>query len=116
MTSYENELKQVLLTIITNSKDAFITSNQNNKHIIIDCEFVRNNFTIFISDNAGGIDETIIDRVFEPYFTTKNKSEGTGLGLYIAKQIIENSIHGELKVKNIKDGVTFMIVLKELDE
>ena len=62
-------------------------------------------------DNAGGIDEKIINKIFDPYFTTKHKTQGTGLGLYIANMIIK-SIGGHMNVSNTKDGVRFKIIVE----
>ena len=64
-----------------------------------------------IKDNAGGIDKENIEKVFDPYFTTKYKSQGTGLGLFMSKMIIEKSLEGELSHENVDDGSTFKIKL-----
>ena len=105
---YANEFSQVVLNIISNAKDVFLERNiQNPKieiHIYKDQEYVY----CKINDNAGGIEEEYIHRVFEPYFTTKD-SIGTGIGLYIAQEIIQKHMKGSLKVNNIRDGASFMI-------
>ena len=64
---------------------------------------------IKISDNAGGVADDIMDKIFEPYFTTKFKSKGIGIGLYMAKIIIEKNMNGRLSVKNTKEGAEFTI-------
>ena len=66
---------------------------------------------INIKDDGGGISKEVINKVFDPYFTTKNQTQGTGLGLYMSKQIIENSMCGSLSVKNTKEGAEFRISL-----
>ena len=110
--TYKNELQQVLLVILNNAKDILISKNIKNRKINISTRCDNNN-TIYIEvcDNAGGIEEKLLDRVFEPYFTTKRKTQGTGLGLYIAKTIIEDSMDGFLKVKNNNHGACFTITL-----
>ena len=107
--SYENELKQVLLNLITNSEDALEENKIEQKEITICIEDSR----LKIADNAGGIDEKILPNIFDPYFSTKMKKDGTGLGLYMSKVIVEDHCKGELKVQNIQNGVAFEIVLGE---
>ena len=108
---FESELSQVLLNILTNSKDAFLEKKIENPHIIIRTKRIQTHMKILISDNAGGISESIINKIFEPYFTTKDSYNGTGLGLYMSKIIIEQNMQGELKVKNIPQGVEFIIYI-----
>ena len=99
---YKNEFIQAIMNIIANARDAFLTNNikEENKLIIIDLK--RNGSTVLLSiqDNAGGISEDIISKIFEPYFTTKHKSRGTGIGLYMTHQIITEHLEGEINVKN----------------
>ena len=99
----ENEFKQVLMNILNNAKDALVQNDEiKNKYIFIDINFDENDVIIDICDNAGGIDEDIIEKVFEPYFTTKHKSIGTGIGLYMAEEIITKHMNGALFVCNKK--------------
>jgi len=98
--SLENEIIQVLINILNNSKDALGNLTSNEKHIFIKIRDLDDKIKIEIYDNAGGIDTKIIDRVFEPYFTTKHKSQGTGIGLYMSKEIINNLLKGEITVNN----------------
>ncbi len=101
----KSEFQQVILNIISNAKDALIEKEIQDAKINITLK----NKTISISDNGGGIEEDIINRIFEPYFTTKEQGKGTGMGLYMSKIIIENNMQAQLEVKNIKDGVEFSI-------
>ena len=105
---HRSEFQQVILNIISNSKDAFISNNIKDPKIDITLD--KN--TIFIQDNAGGIQDEIIDRVFEPYFTTKEQGEGTGMGLYMSKMIIEQNMQGNINIKNKIDGSEVSIKLK----
>jgi len=118
----ENELIQALLNIINNAKDALVENNElKEKYIFISQKEDNNQIIIKIKDNAGGINEEIIDKIFEPYFTTKFKSQGTGIGLYMSQIIIVNHMNGELnatnKVFEYKNksykGAEFTIVLKK---
>ena len=108
---YESELSQVLLNILVNSKDAFLENNIENPLISVYVKKIETHVRIVISDNAGGISKSIINKIFEPYFTTKTSYNGTGLGLYMSKIIIEDNMLGELKVKNIDNGVQFLIYI-----
>ncbi len=102
------EYIQTIISILNNAKDAFISTKHENPEIVICIDEM-----IIIEDNAGGIDEDIIDRIFEPYFTTKHKDKGTGTGLYMAKMIIEHSMNGKLSVENTKNGCRFKIKVYE---
>ena len=109
---YENEFKQVLLNIINNAKNKIVDKNLPiNKKGKIDINIQRcaNYNTIEIIDDAGSIDEKIINSIFEPYFTTKE--DGTGLGLYMAKIIIEDKMRGMISVRNEENSVVFTIKL-----
>ncbi|GGD48658.1 hypothetical protein GCM10012288_23510 [Malaciobacter pacificus] len=100
---YKNELLQVLINILKNSKEALVeNSNLLNKYIFITVENNQNKVTIKIKDNAGGVSKENLNKVFDAYFTTKEKSGGTGIGLYICKQIIETSMKGEILVSNVE--------------
>ncbi|WP_455756337.1 sensor histidine kinase [Sulfurimonas sp.] len=111
----ENEFKQVILILLNNSKDAtkmMIDKKRiehGNINISINC---KDDYGIIeVKDNGGGIENNILDDIFNPYFTTKGNSNGTGIGLYIAKNIIKNRMNGELGVKNIEFGCCFTIKL-----
>jgi signal transduction histidine kinase len=100
--SYERELLQVLLNIISNSKDAILENSIENGLIFIEIYKNENNVIIEIKDNAKGINENIKERIFEPYFTTKNKAQGTGIGLYMSQEIITKHMNGTIEVDNIQ--------------
>ncbi|MBF0344525.1 MAG: PAS domain S-box protein [Nitrospirae bacterium] len=113
--SYQSEFEHVLLNLINNSKDAII-EKRNRKLIddgLINLDFYKNDdkITIKISDNGTGIPIEIMDRIFEPYFTTKELNKGTGVGLYMSKTIIEENIGGRLYAENIENGASFIIEL-----
>ena len=108
---YESELSQVLLNILTNAKDAFIENNTEYPIIEIKTKKVQTHIKIIISDNAGGISKSIINKIFDPYFTTKTSCNGTGLGLYMNKIIVEENMQGQISVKNLKSGVQFTIFI-----
>jgi len=96
--SYKSELIQALLIIINNAIDA------NSSIITIKSHVINSNLVISIIDNGSGISNEIIDKIYNPYFTTKHKSKGTGLGLYILKMIIEQTMHGKIKISSSKSG------------
>jgi len=108
---YANEFSQVLLNLLNNAKDALVQREIQNAQVKIKAFKENGYMVLMVEDNAGGIDEKIIDRVFEPYFTTKFKSQGTGIGLYMSKTIIEENMGGELMVKNTDIGASFIIKL-----
>ncbi|AXH12035.1 sensor histidine kinase [Halarcobacter bivalviorum] len=110
---YENELIQVLLNIIKNAIDNFEINNIENKTIEIETINSEKSFKIIITDNGGGIASSIKDKIFEPYFSTKDDKNGTGLGLYMSKIIIEQYQKSKLYFENKKDGVSFIIELNK---
>ncbi len=106
------ELSQVLINILNNAKDAFVQNDiKNNRFIKLSLLQSKKYVQIIIEDNAGGISEQNLMKVFDPYFTTKHKFKGTGLGLYMCKTIIEKHFEGELSVENGKEGAVFKISL-----
>jgi len=111
---YPNELGQAILNITNNAKDALIEKDIADKYINVQLsDDEQNNLIILhIMDNAGGIPEDIIDKIFDPYFSTKTEKNGTGLGLYITKVIIQEHLDAKLTVENNKDGAIFKIHLK----
>ena len=98
--AYETELIQVFINIINNSNDAFIEKKIEDRVIFISIKKFPNRILIEIKDNAGGVEEDILDKVFEPYFTTKHQYNGTGIGLYMSNQIIKTHLNGDIFMKN----------------
>ena len=109
---YDGEVMQVILNLLHNAKENFKEKQIKNRNIIIKTE----NRTISVYDNGGGISEDIIDKIFEPYFSTKSEKNGTGLGLYMSKTIIEKHHNGKFTVLNTDDGVCFTIELGKISE
>ena len=98
---YENELTQALLNIVNNAKDIVKEKPlSEDKFIFINTFLEGDNAIVSIKDNGGGIPDDIIDKIFEPYFTTKHQSQGTGIGLYMTRQIIVDNMHGSIEVEN----------------
>lgn len=100
INSYENELIQGLINILNNARDELKDKELDNKLIFISTSKNENEVIIKIKDNAGGISKENINKIFEPYFTTKHKSQGTGIGLYMTEEIIVRHLKGEITVKN----------------
>jgi len=111
INAVENEMAQVILNIVNNAKDALIENKVKDAEINILLETIEEKGKITIADNAGGIPENVIDRIFEPYFTTKEEGKGTGIGLYMSKMIVDGNLQGNLMVTNSKDGARFEITL-----
>lgn len=113
---YENEFKQVILNIVKNGQDAIVQLQKNKNEQLkgaIEIKMDRDGERLYITieDNGGGIPQEIMDKIFDPYFTTKEQGQGTGIGLYMSKLIIENSMGGKLTAGNGKNGAEFTIVL-----
>ena len=100
INNYERDLLQVLLNLLNNSKDALINDKYLKRYIFINIYKEKNNVIIEVKDNADGIDSAVINRIFEPYFTTKDKNQGTGIGLYMSQEIISRHMNGSLTVEN----------------
>jgi len=102
INGYKNELIQALINIVNNSKDALLDSSIENKYIFISTLEVEGKVIILLKDNGGGVPEDIISKIFEPYFTTKHQSQGTGLGLHMTYNLIVEGMKGTIDVKNVK--------------
>lgn len=108
---YGGEFSQVVLNILSNAKDAVIATAQYEPHIRVQVERTPEQIRIRFEDNGGGMAEETLHKIFEPYFTTKEEGKGTGIGLYMSKTIIENSMNGTLEVANIAGGACFLVIL-----
>lgn len=111
VATYTNEIKQVILNILKNAQDALIENKIEDRTVFIDGYEQDNSIYITIEDNAGGIPDEIIKNIFDPYFSTKKKKDGTGLGLYMSKTIVEEHCKGKLSVANGTNGAQFTISL-----
>lgn len=117
INGYLSEFSHVFLNLLNNSKDAFKENLVNNRKITIEIKKLDANYAIInFRDNAGGMDEKILEKIFEPYFTTKHASVGTGLGLYMSRMIVQNSMNGTIKAKNYHDGINFYIKIPACKE
>jgi signal transduction histidine kinase len=106
---YPNEFSQVLLNILINARDAIAERAIAAPRVVITVSGEGGRAVVTIADNAGGIPEEIIDKVFDPYFTTKGPQQGTGVGLFMSKNIIEKNMGGLLTVRNLEAGAEFRI-------
>ena len=112
---YKNEYSQVILNVLSNAKDILIEREIKNPEIKIEIK-TGNNFAIVkIQDNANGVSEDIIEKIFDPYFTTRHKTQGTGIGLYMSKNIIERNMKGFINVRNDNNGAIFTIKIPKHD-
>ena len=112
---YPNELKQVVLNLLSNSKDAIYDKRKHLGEKFDGFIWVsiskEDKLCINVSDNGTGISESVAGRIFEPYFTTKQPGKGTGIGLYMSKMIIKNSFNGDIAFKNSDAGAVFTIFI-----
>jgi len=108
-SGYPNEYAQVLLNILMNARDELVARAVDDARISIHSFEAGGKSVVTIADNAGGIPEEIINRLFDPYFTSKEPDKGTGVGLFMSKTIIEKNMGGRLTVRNIGKGAEFRI-------
>lgn len=110
-TGFPNEFAQVILLMLTNAKDAIMERPPGMPQGEVAIEMIREegHISTLIRDNGGGIPDAVMLRIFEPYFTTKGEKQGTGIGLYMAKIIIEEHMHGSILVRNLENGAEFCI-------
>ena len=109
ISGYPNEYSQVLLNILINARDAFVARKVDSPSIVIRVFRENGRTVVTVTDNAGGIAPEIIDKIFEPYFTTKGPEQGTGIGLFMSKTIIEKNMKGVLSACNTGSGAQFRI-------
>lgn len=109
VTGFPNEFSQALLNLLLNARDSLIETNQDKKWIKVFTRSENGRAVVTVTDNGGGIKEEIIDKIFDPYFTTKKLGKGSGIGLFMSKMIIERSMEGSLTARNIKGGAEFRI-------
>lgn len=102
LLGYENAFTQVVLNLISNARDAILMENVRNGVIEISFELNEQEISLLFFDNAGGIKTQETEKIFEPYFTTKHQSLGTGIGLYMVRQIIEKQLDGRIVAQNQK--------------
>jgi PAS domain S-box-containing protein len=109
INGYQNEFAQVILNILNNARDAIIEREITDARVTIMICSENNCAVVTVADNAGGIPDEVINKVFDPYFTTKGPQVGTGIGLFMSKTIIEKNMGGRLSVRNTDSGAEFRI-------
>ncbi len=109
--SYPNELKQVIINLVKNAQDILLEKKIEEPYVKIKTYEEDGKYILEVSDNGGGIDAKVIDNIFDPYFSTKLEKDGTGLGLYMSKTIVEEHCNGKLSCYNTQDGACFKIEL-----
>ncbi|PHM17442.1 MAG: hypothetical protein CJD30_06655 [Sulfuricurvum sp. PD_MW2] len=117
LVTYKNELLQVFLNILNNSKDAFLENRTISPTVCIYLNEAEDKLHFLITDNGGGINADVLTHIFEPYFSTKSEKNGTGLGLYMSAMIVEKHLHGSIGVCSENSTSTFTIIVpKTIDE
>ena len=108
---YQNGLSQVILNLVNNAKDALATQSDLCREITVWVRADEKSVEIVVEDNAGGVPEEIMEKIFDPYFSTKGEKHGTGLGLYMSRKIVEEQLDGRLSVSNTEYGARFVVKL-----
>ncbi|QSZ43009.1 PAS domain S-box protein [Sulfurimonas aquatica] len=109
ISTYSRELLQVYINLIKNAKEALLENEIKDAKIFITIREDEQDIITEICDNAGGVEPELLEKIFEPYFTTKDERNGTGLGLYMSQTIVEKHLGGTLSVKNTKEGACFSV-------
>ena len=113
---FYNDLREVLVNLIVNAKDAYKENPQiSTREIRLHVSLQNNNYLFSVEDNAGGVDEKIREKIFEPNFSTKKSGDGFGIGLHVAKLIIEQEFGGSLLYEYIENGSRFLIQIPSGD-
>jgi signal transduction histidine kinase len=107
IVGFANEFSQVLLNLLSNAKDAILARHKQDGVVTIRLSSDGSNATVTVTDNGGGIPVAVMEKIFEPYFSTKEM--GTGIGLYMSKMIVENSMRGSISVRNVGSGAEFTL-------
>jgi len=111
--TYQNELINILVSIIINAKESIVNNSIEDGCVSISIRETDNNILeIIVLDNGGGIDSNILDSIFEPYSSTKSDKNGTGLGLYIVKELVEKKLDGSISAQNINNGAKFTLKIQ----
>ncbi|XDD48821.1 PAS domain S-box protein [Leptospira sp. WS92.C1] len=108
---FPNEFSQVILNVIGNSRDAIMEAQPENPAIYVEIRKEKENKVVIVRDNGGGIENAVLEKLFQPYFTTKDQGKGTGIGLYMSKSIIENNMGGRIQAYNSDSGAVIRIEL-----
>ncbi|MEE8589260.1 MAG: PAS domain S-box protein [Sulfurimonadaceae bacterium] len=114
--TYSRELLQVFINLLKNAKEALVENRPKDRRIEVVIREDEESLITTICDNGGGIDDAIIEKIFDPYFSTKDEKTGTGLGLYMSKTIVEKHLHGPIEVGNTKEGVCFKIAIPLVED
>lgn len=112
---FKNEMVQVVLNILKNAIDIFVERKTENPRLLLRTVEKDGAYKVVIMDNAGGIPEKILPKIFDPYYSTKKSQIGTGIGLYMCKSIVENHMRGKMTAHNSEQGAVFEIVLQGKD-
>lgn len=114
ITAYKNEFSQVLIHILKNSEEAIVANRVANGKIEIKTSEVDEWLMVSVSDNGGGVDPGALEKIFDPYFTTKHKAIDVGLGLYLSKTMVEKNMGGILRAENIENGLRIEMLLPHI--
>ena len=110
---FPNEIQQALINLLKNAEEALEESEIEGKRLVLRTYAQEDKQVLEVQDNAGGVPEEVVDQIFFPYFSTKNKLNGTGSGLYMSRMIIEDHLGGKLTVVNKDGGACFRVELNE---